>query len=148
LPNGFSLEQGPCLSHETVPSKIETHQDLTIHLPGSILHAVCLLKGHGQWLLNENMLSCIKRSQSDVGMKLSRHTDCDEVNHCIIQECKNVGIAISDMKSVGNLFEASGIGIGQRYDLCVIKPTQCRKVAKCCHPSTADDTNSKGLSDL
>jgi hypothetical protein len=52
------------------------------------------------------------------------------------------------MKSVGNLFEASGIGIGQRYDLCVIKPTQCRKVAKCCHPSTADDTNSKGLSDL
>jgi hypothetical protein len=30
------------------------------------------------------MLSCIKRSQSDVGMKLSRHTDRDEVNHCVI----------------------------------------------------------------
>ena len=81
-------------------------------------------------------------------MKLSRHTDCDEVNHRAIQECTNVGIAISDMKSVGNLFETSGIGIGQRYDLCIIKPTQCRKVAKCCHPSTADDTNSNGLSDL
>jgi hypothetical protein len=131
-----------------MPSKVETHQDLTIELLGSIVHAVCLLKGHGQRLLNENMLSCVKRSQSDVGMKLSRHTDRDDVNHGVFQERTNVGVAIRDMKSVGNLFEASGIGIGQRYDLCVIKPTQCRKVAKCCHPSAADDTNSKGLSHL
>jgi len=46
------------------------------------------------------------------------------------------------MKSIGNMFEASGIGIGQRYDLRVIKPTQCRKVAQSCYSSAADNPNA------
>jgi hypothetical protein len=33
------------------------------------------------------------------------------------------------MKSIGNMFEATSVAIGQRHDLCVFEPAQCRKVA-------------------
>ncbi len=56
-------------------------------------------------------------------MKLNRHTDRDDVNHGVIQERTNIGVAIRNMKLIGNMFETSGIGIGQRHNLCVIKPT-------------------------
>jgi hypothetical protein len=69
-----------------MPSKIETHQDLTIDLLGSFVHKVRLLKRHGQRLLNEHMLACVEGSQSNVGMRLNRNTYCNNVDRGRIQK--------------------------------------------------------------